>query len=87
MLNYDLDKMLYTLPADQHSVEEIRETLASHPEVKFVSVDVDEEAEIAIRYGVSSIPCLVFLKNGEEVGRSVGFRPKDALEAAIGDLT
>ena len=38
MLNYDLDKMLYTLPADQHSVEEIRETLVSHPEVKFVSL-------------------------------------------------
>lgn len=65
----------------------IEELSEEHPEVKFVSVDVDEEAEIAIRYGVSSIPCLVFLKNGEEVGRSVGFRPKDALEAAIGDLT
>ena len=64
----------------------IEELSEEHPEVKFVSVDVDEEAEIAIRYGVSSIPCLVFLKNGEEVGRSVGFRPKDALEAAIGDL-
>ena len=38
MLNYDLDKMIYTLPADQHSVEEIRETLVAHPEVKFVSL-------------------------------------------------
>ncbi len=64
----------------------IEELSEEHPEVKFVSVDVDEEAEIAIRYGVSSIPCLVFLKNGEEVGRSVGFSQRDALEAAIGDL-
>ena len=38
MLNYYLDKMIYTLPADQHSVEEIRETLVAHPEVKFVSL-------------------------------------------------
>ena len=38
MLNYDLDKMLYTLPADHHSEEEIRDALLSHPEIKFVSV-------------------------------------------------
>ena len=38
MLNYDLNRMLYTLPADQHSEEEIRNALTSHPEVKFVSL-------------------------------------------------
>ncbi|MDO4870117.1 MAG: glutamine synthetase [Bacillota bacterium] len=38
MLNYDLDKMLYTLPADRHSEEDIRNALTAHPEVKFVSV-------------------------------------------------
>ena len=64
----------------------LEELSEEHNEVKFVSVDVDEESEIAMKYGVSSIPCLVFLKNGEEVDRSVGFRPKDAIEDMIGTL-
>ena len=64
----------------------LEELSEEHNEVKFVSVDVDEESEIAMKYGVSSIPCLVFLKNGEEVDRSVGFRPKDAIEDVIGML-
>ena len=38
MLKYDLDKMLYTLPADKHSEGEITEILKAHPEVKFVSL-------------------------------------------------
>ena len=64
----------------------LEELSEEHNEVKFVSVDVDEESEIAMKYGVSSIPCLVFLKNGEEVDRSVGFRPKDVIEDMIGTL-
>ena len=54
------------------------------PDVKFVSVDVDADPEIAMRYGVSSIPCLVFIKNGEEVTRSIGLVPKDELEEKLG---
>ena len=38
MLSYDLDKMLYTVPADKHSPEDISKILKSHPEVKFVSL-------------------------------------------------
>lgn len=38
MLKYELDKMLYTIPAESHSEGEIRAALAAHPEVKFVSV-------------------------------------------------
>ena len=38
MLSYDLDKMLYTIPADKHSPEDISMILKDHPEVKFVSL-------------------------------------------------
>lgn len=38
MLDYDLNRMLYTLPADRHSEEDIRGALEAHPEVKFISV-------------------------------------------------
>ena len=64
----------------------LEELSEERKDVKFVSVDVDEEGEIAMKYGVSSIPCLVFIKNGEEVNRAVGYRPKDALEALIGEF-
>ncbi|MGN0702895.1 MAG: glutamine synthetase [Lentihominibacter sp.] len=38
MLNYDLDKMLFTIPPEAHSEKELRKILTAHPEVKFVSV-------------------------------------------------
>ena len=38
MINFDLDKMLFTIPADKHSNEEIISVLKAHPEVRFVSL-------------------------------------------------
>ena len=46
----------------------------------FYSIDVDENRQLATEYGISSIPCLVVLKNGQESARSVGFLPKQALQ-------
>ncbi len=51
--------------------------------VKFVGVDVDQSERLAIKYGISSIPCLVLFKDGEEVKRTVGVQPKPALVAFI----
>lgn len=41
-------------------------------------VNVDEEPELAQRFGVMSIPTLVFLKNGQEIDRKVGVMPAGA---------
>ncbi len=38
MLDFDLDKMLFRIPADKHSAKEITKVLEEHPEVKFVSL-------------------------------------------------
>ena len=38
-------------------------------------VNVDEEQELAIRYGVMSIPTVIFFKEGQEVERQVGLTP------------
>ena len=38
MLDYDLDKMLFRIPADKHSASEITAILEEHPEVQFVSL-------------------------------------------------
>ena len=49
----------------------------------FYSIDVDENRQLATEYGISSIPCLVVLKNGVPVEQAVGFRPKSAVRAMI----
>ena len=51
--------------------------------VQFVKIDVDEETSSAVKYGVSSIPCLIFFKDGEVKGRHVGFAPAEALSKFI----
>ena len=55
---------------------------------KIIKVDTDQAQELALRFGVQSIPTLVLLKNGEKVTQFVGVQPaetlKNALEQAIG---
>lgn len=45
--------------------------------------NVDENQDLAMKYGVMSIPTLVILKGGAEVTRIVGAKPKPALKAEI----
>ena len=51
--------------------------------VKVCKLDVDEAQEIAIRYGISSIPTLMAFVDGEIRGRLVGVQPKGAIEALL----
>ena len=46
-------------------------------EVSFGKVNVDEEKELASRYGIMSIPALVLFRDGKAVDSMVGFRPKE----------
>ena len=46
-------------------------------------VNVDEEPELARRFGVMRIPTVVVLKNGQEVDRIVGVRPAPSFIAAL----
>ena len=54
-------------------------------DVKVVSIDIDEQDELAEKYEVFSIPCVVVFKNGEEVRRSVGFKQKQDILNLIGE--
>jgi thioredoxin 1 len=51
--------------------------------LRVFKLNVDEEPEVAMRYGVSSIPTLLLLEGGEERGRVIGAMPKARLEAEI----
>lgn len=67
----------------------IRPTLddiaSNNDNIKIVSINIDDEDELADKYEVSSIPCLVLIKDGKEVNRNVGLIAKDQLESFIGE--
>ncbi len=51
--------------------------------VKVGKVNVDDNLTLSARYGIQSIPTLVFFKDGTEVKRLIGALPKEAIKAAI----
>lgn len=51
--------------------------------LKVGKVNVDENNNLAMRYGVMSIPTLKFFKSGKLVGELIGAAPKSTLEAEI----
>src|SRR5262245_36419463 len=56
--------------------------------LKVVKLDVDENQDISIRYGVQSIPTLLLFKGGEPVERLIGAYPKPMIVSKIkGHLT
>lgn len=61
-------------------IDEIAEERA---DVSVVKINVDDEPELAERFGVFSIPTLVVMKNGEVVNKSSGARPKDQILALL----
>ncbi len=54
-------------------VDEISE---ERSDIKVGKINVDEQTELAARFGIMSIPTLVVLKNGKIVNQAVGARPK-----------
>jgi thioredoxin 1 len=69
-----------------HMVSPILDQIAEERsgELRVVKVNIDEEPELAQRYGVMSIPAMVLFKDGEPAAAAVGARPKRALEQALG---
>ena len=61
-------------------VDEIAE---ENPQYTVGMINVDDEPELAEKYGVFSIPTLVALKNGEVINQATGVRPKDQILALL----
>lgn len=61
-------------------VEEIAEENES---VKVCKVNVDEEMELASRFGITSIPTLVILKGGKVITTALGYRPKADIQKLL----
>jgi len=63
-------------------VEEISDELDG--KLNVYKVDVDEAEDVAMQFGIMSIPTLMIFKDGEEKERVVGYRSKEDLLALIG---
>ena len=61
----------------------IQEIANERTDITVGKVNVDNDAEIAIKYGVSSIPTLIVFKDGKETDRVVGFRQKGDILAML----
>ena len=57
----------------------VDEIADENPQYLVGKINVDEEPELAEAFGVSSIPMLVVMKNGEIVNQSLGARPKQQI--------
>ena len=53
-------------------------------ELRLVKVNIDEEPELAQRYGVMSIPTILLFKGGEPAAAAIGAQPKSMLEKNLG---
>lgn len=49
--------------------------------LKVGKVDVDEQSELAMKFGIMSIPTLILFKDGKPVAQSLGYKPKTQIEA------
>ena len=61
----------------------VDEIAAERSDIKVCKINVDEQPELAARFGVMSIPTLVVMKNGEVINQAVGARPKAQILAML----
>jgi len=61
----------------------IDEIAAERSDVKVCKINVDEEPELSITYGIFSIPCLMVFKDGQAIETAVGLRPKEEIEKLL----
>ena len=63
------------------TLDEVSEELGE--QVNIVKVDVDESEDLAMDYGIRSVPTVLFFKNGQQVDKFVGALPKSEIVAQI----
>ena len=69
-----------------HAVAPVLDRIAEErgDELKLVKINVDEEQELMIRYGVQSIPTILLFKDGAPAAAVIGAQPKGAIEKGLG---
>ena len=52
----------------------IEQIAGERDDIKVCKVNVDEEEELAVKFGIQSIPTLILVKNGTVAGKAIGYR-------------
>ena len=61
----------------------VEQIAKERPDIKVVKINVDENPELAGRFGVMSIPTLMVMENGQLLSQARGARPKQAILAML----
>ena len=61
----------------------VEEIAKERSDIKVGKINVDEQPELASRFGIMSIPTLVVMKDGKVVNQAMGARPKSAILAML----
>lgn len=61
----------------------VEEFKVAHPEVEVIAINIDDEEDLAEQYEVSTIPCFVLERDGEEVAREIGVVPLKKIEKML----
>ena len=62
----------------------VEEIAAEDESITLGKVNVDEEMELAMQFGITSIPTLVVMEGGKVVNKAIGYRPKADILALLG---
>ena len=57
----------------------LEEIASEHPEYVIAKINVDDEPDLARQFGITSIPALFVIRDGEVTDNVVGYRPKSSI--------
>ena len=66
-----------------HAVSPVLEKIAEERSIKLAKIDIDDQIELADKYGVMSIPTIMLFENGVPANSVVGAQPKTMLEQSL----
>ena len=61
----------------------VEQIAAERPDVKVGKINIDEQMDLATRFGITSIPTLMVFRNGQVVNKALGAMPKAKIEALL----
>lgn len=61
----------------------VEELAQEREDITVGKINVDEEMELAIQFGVTSIPMLLVMENGQVVNKAIGYRPKADIQKLL----
>ena len=67
-----------------HAVSPVLERIAEERSLKLVKVNIDENQDLALKYGIQSIPNMILFENGQPTASAIGAMPKGMLEKQLG---